>query len=226
LKSAFLANMSHEIRTPLTSILGFSEILEGHDLGDTPDRFVRMIRQSGERLLTTLNSVLHLSQLEAGSLSLSAEDTDAGALVRNVASTFEPEADEADVSLILDLPSGSTPAHLDPHALERILSSLLSNAVKFTAAASGPTEVTVDLTSSPSTLTVTVADTGIGMDPEFRPHMFEAFRQESTGDDRRFEGTGLGLTITKHLVDLMSGTIEVDSTPGAGTTITVELPRF
>ena len=226
LKSAFLANMSHEIRTPLTSIIGFSEVLSGMDLEPPAGQFTQMIHRGGNRLLTTLNSVLDLSQLEAGAMEMHPEECAVGSLVRDVATGFQLRADEAQVDLTVETPDRKTTSYIDPSAVERIASNLISNAIKFTGEGHAPGgSVTVTLDATDDACTLTVADTGVGIDAAFVPHLFDAFKQESTGDARDFEGSGLGLAITGELVDLLGGTISVDSAKGEGTTFTVTLPR-
>lgn len=221
LKSAFLANMSHEIRTPLTSIIGFTEVLDRQDLGQG-DRFIELIRRGGERLLETLNSVLDLSQLEAGSMQLSPALIDVIDEVRDTADLFRPRAAKQDVDLQLDVPEAPLQARLDSAALRRILNNLLSNAIKFTEP--GDT-ITTRITPGDETFQLEVEDTGVGIDAEFIPHLFDAFRQESVGDARAYEGSGLGLTITHQLTEMMGGSIDVESAKGEGTRFTVTLPR-
>ncbi len=221
LKSAFLANMSHEIRTPLTSIIGFSEVLGEQDLGEA-SRFAHLIQRGGQRLLDTLNSVLDLSQLEAGSMQLAPKDINVGQEVEGAASFFTPRAEKEDVALHVHLPSDPVEAHLDASAVQRILNNLLGNAVKFTPAGG---RIDVRLRTPADHVVIEVDDTGVGIDQDFLPHLFDAFRQESTGNARTFEGSGLGLAITHQLVQLMGGTIDVTTGKGEGTCFTVRLPR-
>lgn len=221
LKSAFLATMSHEIRTPLTSILGFAELLGSMDLSRSADEFAALIHDSGQRLQETLTSVLDLSQLEAGSMKLHPEEVDVGAQVQELTDRFRPHACSAHVALQVALPPQPIWAVVDRTALRRVINNLLSNAIKFTEEDG---RVTVTLSTEAEAFTLTVADTGIGIDSAFIPHLFEAFKQESSGDARAFEGSGLGLAITKKLVDLMEGTIEVESAKGKGATFAVHLP--
>jgi PAS domain S-box-containing protein len=221
LKSAFLANMSHEIRTPLTSIIGFSEVLGEQDLGEA-SRFAHLIQRGGQRLLDTLNSVLDLSQLEAGSMQLAPKDINVGQEVEGAASFFTPRAEKDDVALHVHLPSDPVEAHLDASAVQRILNNLLGNAVKFTPAGG---RIDVRLRAPADYVVIEVDDTGVGIDQDFLPHLFDAFQQESTGNARTFEGSGLGLAITHQLVQLMGGTIDVTTGKGEGTCFTVRLPR-
>lgn len=225
LKSAFLANMTHEIRTPLTAIIGFTEVLKRMDLNARADRFIQLIHRGGERLLETLDAVLDLSKLEAGIATLHPEKVAVSSLVTDVVEGLTKRASQANVELSLDLPSNPIRAHLDPSALERVVTNLVANAIKFTG--EGPLDggrVRVELAGQSDTLTLRVADTGVGIDASFIPHLFDAFQQESTGDNRAFEGSGLGLAITYQFVELMDGTIDVESTKGEGTTVTVKLP--
>ena len=221
LKSAFLANMSHEIRTPLTSIIGFSEVLGEQELGEA-SKFAHLIQRGGQRLLDTLNSVLDLSQLEAGSMRLAPKEINVTYEVKSAGSFFMPRAEQEDIDLRVHLPSDPVEAHLDATATQRILNNLLSNAVKFTPPGG---RIDLRLEATPDHAILEVEDTGVGMDEDFLPHLFDAFRQESTGDARAFEGSGLGLAITQQLVDLMGGTIDVATEKGGGTRFTVRLPR-
>ena len=221
LKSAFLANMSHEIRTPLTSIIGFAEILR-EEANDTTERFAELIYASSQRLMETLKSVLDLSKLEAGAMTLNPAPVAVHTEVQNTVELFQPRADEHEVALTAHGVDTKCAAVLDKNALDRVLSNIISNAIKFTPEGGS---VDVSLRSSNDSIELEVADTGVGIDETFLPELFEAFTQESTGNTRAFEGSGLGLAITKRLVDLMGGDIDVQSTKDEGTTFTVRLPR-
>ncbi len=222
LKSALLANMSHEIRTPLTSMIGYSELLGEMDLSDDAAEFVGFIQRSSDRLLRTLTSVLDLSQLEAGTLTLHPEEFDLRELTNDVLASFRGTAEEAGVELKAELPASPVKAVLDEAATHRILSNLLSNAIKFTpggGAASIRLEVTDDR------LCFEVEDTGIGIDPDFMPNLFMPYKQESTGLARDYEGAGLGLTIVSRITQELDGHVEAQSEKGVGSTFTVQLPR-
>ena len=230
LKSAFLANMSHEIRTPLTSIIGFAEAIgdsaPGTSASDENGRdvlhFASLIEKSGRRLLDTLNSVLDFSQLEAGSMQISPDRIDVRDEIAETVELFRPRAEDADVSLHTHYPNSPIRAYADPEALRRILRNLVSNAVKFTDP--GGT-VTIRAEKTEESVQIDVEDTGIGIDPEFIPHLFDAFEQESTGNERTHEGSGLGLAVAHRLVTLMDGHIDVETEKGEGTRFTVHLLR-
>ena len=226
LKSAFLANMSHEIRTPLTSIIGFAEAIGEESAvqenGGSVGRFATLIAKSGNRLLETLDSVLDLSQLEAGSMDVAAEPVEVTSEVEEAASLFEPRAADAELSFAVGVPDRSLWAQADRGALQRILHNLLSNAVKFTEAGGS---VTARVGAGEETVLLEVEDTGMGIDPDRLPELFEPFKQASYGPERSHEGSGLGLAVTKRLVDRMEGDIDVETAQGEGTTFTVSLPR-
>ncbi len=226
LKSAFLANMSHEIRTPLTSIIGFAEAIGDEpavqEEGGPVGRFANLIAKSGNRLLETLDSVLDLSQLEAGSMEVAAEPVEVTTEVEEGTSLISPRADEADVTLVTEPPDRALWALADQGALRRILHNLLSNAVKFTEA--GGT-VAVKASGTGDRVVLDVEDTGIGIDPGRLPELFEPFKQASNGPERSHEGSGLGLAVAKRLVERMDGTIDVETVNGEGTCFTVSLPR-
>jgi signal transduction histidine kinase len=212
--------MSHEIRTPLTSIIGFAEVL-GDEVEGQKGEMASLIHRSGMRLKQTLTSVLDLARLEEDEISLSVDRTALKEPIRETVNLLRPQVEDADLALRLDLPASSVTAVVDEAAFDRILTNLLTNAIKFTEGG----HVTVALEAGPDTVTLSVADTGVGISESFLQRIFEAFEQESEGTMREYEGIGLGLTITKRLVDLMNGTIAVDSTKGEGTTVTVTLPR-
>lgn len=232
LKSAMLANMSHEVRTPLTSISGFAEVLTEEASGQV-EQFASMIHDNSKRLLDTLSSVLRLSKLEAGKQNLHLEPMDLVEEAEAIMTEQAERAETAGVDLRLDLCERCS-CVLDPGAVQRILRNLVGNAIKFTDAG-GEVVVRVaratrppDADSGEASFTharLEVEDTGPGMSESFQENMFEAFRQESEDPRRTHEGSGLGLSITKELVDLLHGEIKVDSEPGVGTCFTIHLPR-
>ena len=220
LKSAFLANMSHEIRTPLTAIIGFAQIL-GEEVSAEQRELVEPIEQSGKRLLSTLNSVLDLARLKSEGMALNIEPLDVAEEVHELTEMLRPQASAKGLSLIVNAPVCGVIARADRPALNRALTNLLSNAIKFTEVG----HITVSVEQTDSMVYIRVHDTGRGIGIEFLPKLFEEFRQESTGVTRSHEGSGLGLAITKGLVELMQGTIEVDSVVGEGSMFTITLPR-
>ncbi|WP_420456234.1 ATP-binding protein [Rubrivirga sp.] len=220
LKDTMLANASHELRTPLTAVLGFAEILTDHGPDPEVHRLASHILSGGHRLLRTVNAILESAQLRAGRLTLHPRSVDAAAVVREAVEALAPLADAKGIPLRA-LPDHSVvPATLDPDALGRVVTNLVGNAVKFTD--HGHIVVTVD--GADGDLVVSVFDTGHGIDPDFLPRLFEDFEQASTGHGRVAEGNGLGLAITKRLVTLMGGAIDVASEVGVGTTFRVTLP--
>lgn len=220
LKSVFLTNISHETRTPLTTILGFAEILE--EEVDGPQReFVHLIKQGGKRLLNTLMSIIDLATLESSSFRFEPEHFDLSAVVSDTCVRFKPLADEKGIALEVQLPDEPVTAFLDTSAVERTVSNLVSNAIKFTSEGC----VTVSLEADDTDVLIHVADSGVGISAEFMPYLFDEFKQESEGLSRVHEGSGLGLPITKHLVELMKGNIMADSEKGYGSVFTVALPR-
>lgn len=212
LKSTFLANMSHEIRTPLTSIIGFADVLAEEEVAEENREFASLIRVSGQRLLDTLNSVLDLAQLEGKTLTLYPEKLDLHEEVSSILKLFSRRAVDKGLFLRQEGIQTATFANLDRGAFTRILTNLLGNAIKFTDQGG----IVVHLSTSEEHIMIEVQDTGIGISPKFLPDIFSEFRQESAGVSRFFEGSGLGLTITKRLVELMGGTIDVSSEKGKG----------
>lgn len=220
LKSAFLNNMSHELRTPLTAILGFAEILS--EEGDPTHReFAERILSSGVRLQRTLDSVLDFAQLEGGALKLDVRRLNVAGHVRAVADCFAVSAEQKGLDLMIHVPDDPVESELDPASLHRVVQCLVENAVKFTSVG----YVAVDVTADESHAFIRVRDSGIGITESFLPHVFSEFRQESMGHARAYEGSGLGLSVTKRLVELHGGSVSVQSRHGEGSTFTVSFPR-
>ncbi len=221
LKSNFLANMSHEIRTPLTSILGFASLLRDEITNGEVNEYADYIMKGGNRLMGTLNSVLDLAQLDSKTLTLRPESVELSALLLEETNLLLSICESK--GLTMHVACADTPVYveLDRGCWHRIIQNLVSNAIKFTSKGF----IRVSLDATPDQAIIRVQDTGQGIDVQFLPHLFHEFEQESKGFNRSHEGVGLGLTITKRLVDLLKGTIEVESTPGIGSTFTVKLPR-
>ena len=232
LKSAMLANMSHEVRTPLTSITGFAEVLTEEASGQV-QQFASMIHENSKRLLETLSSVLRLSKLEAGKQNLHLEPVDLVDEAEAIVTEQADRAEKAGIDLHLDACEDCS-CVLDPGAVQRILRNLVGNAIKFTESG-GEVVVRVssaarrrDAASEGASFThaeLEVEDTGAGMSESFQKNMFEAFQQETEDPRSTHEGSGLGLSITKELVELLHGTISVESEEGVGTCFTITLPR-
>ncbi|MEZ4702215.1 MAG: ATP-binding protein [Rhodothermales bacterium] len=219
LKSTFLTNMSHEIRTPLSGILGFASILAQEATAEQHE-LAMLIEKSGRRLLDTINSVLDLSMLEADSFVLHPAEMNLAREVREKVELLQPLALEKGIELTADVPSEPCEVVLDHACLDRILNNLVGNAIKFTPKGS----VRVSVFMNHPYVSIRVADTGIGISKEFMDRLFNEFEQESSGMSRLYEGSGLGLSITKRLVELMNGLIEVDTRTGQGSVFTVHFP--
>ncbi|HPD76373.1 MAG TPA: ATP-binding protein [Methanoregulaceae archaeon] len=223
LKSAFLATMSHELRTPLNSIIGFSGIL-GQELAgplnDEQKKQLGMVSESAEHLLALINDVLDISKIEAGQLTLASEPVDIAAVIDKVVRTMQPLADKKRLALERTVAPGSGTVRGDARRIEQVLLNLMSNAIKFTESG----RVTIESTRNDDRITIRVMDTGIGIRNEDLDKLFRPFSQVDTGLTRQYEGTGLGLSICRRLVDLMGGSITVESAPGRGSTFTVTLP--
>ncbi|MDH3234822.1 MAG: PAS-domain containing protein [Alphaproteobacteria bacterium] len=226
-KSQFLANMSHELRTPLNAIIGFSEMMHNELFGPLGNRhyneYARDIFESGSHLLKLINDILDVSKLEAGKIELQDVDCDIRAIARAAIRIVAERADTVDVSIDLEMPRDLPALHADERRLKQILLNLLSNAVKFTPEG-GRIVVTAE---APTTggLAIAVRDNGIGMRPEEISQAMDPFVQIDSALARRYDGTGLGLPLTKSLVELHGGALEIDSAPDEGTTIRMHFPN-
>ena len=219
LKEAILANMSHEIRTPLTAVIGYAELLAEEAPADMVP-LVEPIVGGGQRLLDTLNSVLDLARLEAEGASLETRPVELGAAAEAARAALAETVAAAGLAFGVEAVPDVWAA-ADAAALGRVLDNLVSNAIRFTDAG----RVTLRVGTEGARAFLEVADTGRGMDPAFAEHAVEAFVQESAGDARSHEGSGLGLSIVSRLVDAMGGELIIVTAPGAGTTVRVALSK-
>ena len=225
-RGEFLANMSHELRTPLNAVLGFSEILEKELFGPLGDpryrEFVADIHSSGKHLLDVVGNILDLTKIDAGKLQLDEQEIDVVEVMQICGRLVTEAANNANIALEIRLPDHPVILLADPTRLRQILLNLLSNAIKFTAKggviASGAMETRA--------FVLTVTDTGIGMTAEEAEQAMQPFRQIDSSLSRRYQGTGLGLPLTKSLVDLHGGEMTVESVVGVGTTVRVVLPKW
>ena len=225
-KELFLANMSHEIRTPMHAISGMSELLSKTKLIERQRFYLTVIQSASENMLVILNDILDLSKLEASKLSLESIGFNPKQVMEKARTVMQHRADEK--GLLLKTPyidPDIAPVLIgDPFRLNQIFFNLLSNAIKFTAKGKITMECHLEYQSnSHQTLRFQVSDTGIGMDQDFLERLFEKFSQEHQSTSRQFGGTGLGMNITKELVDLMGGDIEVKSEKGTGTVFTFRI---
>ncbi|MEC4819879.1 MAG: ATP-binding protein [Scytonema sp. PMC 1069.18] len=225
LKSQFLATISHELRTPMNAIIGFSQLLLRPKCGELTRQqtdMVERILNNGKHLLMLLNEVLDFSKLEAGRLDLKPEEFDLPKVVNATVEQMRSLAEEKNLSVVVNIDLENPIVYNDPTRVRQILTNLLSNAIKFTESGSIRVEIK-DLLDHHVQLAV--CDTGIGISPQEVQHIFEAFRQVDQSTTRRYPGTGLGLPIIKALLQMMNGTISVESQLGHGSVFCIKLPR-
>lgn len=224
MKTEFLSNVSHDMRTPLNAVLGYTKLaLKSGDTADVTD-YLQKIEKAGNILLSLINDTLDLSKIETGAVTLKPEPVPCGEIIQKVVSSVKPAMDEKHIQFTFE---NSSPVmatiNADALRLQEIFINLLSNAVKFTPEG-GQVALAVECVGTEKNCVhgrITVRDTGCGMSEEFLPKIFEPFTQERTPATAEIQGSGLGLTIVRRLVELMHGTIEVKSTVGKGTEITV-----
>jgi len=223
-KSAFLAAMSHELRTPLNAIIGFSDFMLMAQAQLSPgrrDEYVQEIRNSGNHLLSLINDILDLSRLDAGKEELKEEQVAPRSLLEEAARMVRVQASNDGLDLTLDVSEALPDVLVDPRRIKQVVLNLLSNAIKFTPAGG---EITISAAMSHDSLVIAVKDTGIGMAKEDIPKALERFSQLDRRLARKYEGTGLGLALSRKLMDLHGGTLDIESAPRAGTTVTLTLP--
>lgn len=227
LKSVFLSNISHELRTPLTGILGFASILESELEGEHLD-MAQSISKSGQRLLDTMESVMDLALMESNKIDVDPTPLVVSEVVQQVVRMLTGVAFEKNLRIKVVARSEPPQVTTDRRLLSQVLYNLISNAIKFTD--KGAITVTVEQQIDQfggdryHYALIHVKDTGIGISEEFLPYIFDEFRQESTGNTRKYEGTGLGLSIVKRMLGLLNGEVAVKSTVGEGSIFTVKIP--
>lgn len=224
-KSEFLARMSHEIRTPMNGILGMIELLQSSSLETTQRRYAHTIHESADKLLDIINDVLDFSKIEAGKLTLENISFDLNSFLSDIIESLRILAENKNLTLECDCPAGPQPlVRGDAYRLRQVLTNLIGNAVKFTESGRVSLIVTAEALSSESqNVTFKVMDTGVGISKENQASIFDSFSQEDGSTTRRFGGSGLGLAISKQLVDMMGGTLMVDSELDKGSTFSFTL---
>jgi PAS domain S-box-containing protein len=225
-KSEFLANMSHEIRTPMNAILGFSDLLQSMTTDDRYQSYLQAIRSSGKTLMSLINDILDLSKIEAGKLQLSYEGINLRALMNDIQQIFSVKAAEKGIQLLATVDESVPEAiAFDEVRLRQILFNMVGNAIKFTEQG----HVSIQVSSSWSAnqkiqLVLQIQDTGIGIAPENQTRIFDIFTQSEGQSTRKYGGTGLGLTITRRLTEMLGGSIELTSELGKGSIFTLIFP--
>ena len=219
-KSRFLANMSHEIRTPLNAILGFIQLLQKKDVDEESKKYINIIADSSQTLLSVLNDILDLSKIEAGKLNIEKIEFDPTKEFKNIIELFRVKADEKNIKL---LDSFNTPYYIksDPVRIKQVLLNLLSNAIKFT---SENKKIYVNIEIKENKLCISVKDEGIGIPKDKIDKIFEAFTQADDSTTRKFGGTGLGLSISSQIIKLLGGELKVKSQENKGSEFYFEIP--
>ena len=224
-KSEFLANMSHELRTPLNAINGFSDILKKEMFGPLGDprykEYVGDILFSGQHLLSLINDILDMSKIEAGKMNLNAEPMQMNDMVEQVVRILRGRADDNHLKLVYEA-KAIPEIEADPRAVKQVLLNLLTNAIKFTPERG---VVSIDVTTKTAGLIISVSDTGIGIPPEDIERLARPFEQVENQHNRQTEGTGLGLALSKSLVEMHGGNFKIESVHGEGTTVIFTLPN-
>ncbi|MCR5774206.1 MAG: response regulator [Lachnospiraceae bacterium] len=226
-KSTFLANMSHEIRTPLNAILGMNEMIIRTTQNPEIAEYADNIQDSGKTLLSLINDILDFSKIEAGRMEVTESEYEPLQLIRDCYYFFEQTAGVKDLYLHFNFDE-KIPMKLygDPLHIRQILTNIISNAIKYTKEGGVTVNVFYNNTGSNRIELITeVSDTGMGIEKEDIPHLFESFKRVNESENAAIQGTGLGLSITKQLVELMNGRITVDSAPGEGSSFKVMIPQ-
>jgi len=220
LKSNFLANMSHELRTPLIGILGFSELLQSDIKNEEQLEMIQTIHTGGKRLLRTLNQVLNLSSVESEKYELQLAKCNILGQIKSAQELFKAVAEEKKLHIELKLPDEAIFINGNNELLDSILDNLINNAINYTERG----KITISAAQLNNKAVIDITDTGIGISETDQQIIFQEFRQASEGFTRKFQGTGLGLTIAKKYTEMMDGTIQLKSIPGEGSTFTLTFP--
>jgi two-component system, sensor histidine kinase len=221
-KSDFLANMSHEIRTPLNGVVAMADALARCDLGPREREMVDIVRSSSDTLERLLSDILDTAKIESGQIAIEPAPFHLADLVRETAALWRPKAEEKGVALVIEIPAGAERrVYGDVVRIRQILTNLVSNALKFTA--EGEVRLSVE-DAADDGVRFTVTDTGVGFEPDQKARIFGRFHQADGSITRRFGGTGLGLTISRELAELMGGGLDCDSEPGVGSRFWFEAP--
>ncbi|MDT3696221.1 MAG: PAS domain-containing sensor histidine kinase [Ignavibacterium sp.] len=221
LKTTFLANMSHELNTPMSGIIGFSELLLSEMDNPNQREMAKIIYKSSKRLNETLNSILDLSKLESNNLQLKCNTFDIVSLLQECKFAFIENANKKGIQFSVTSDKPKILVYSDQSIVHKVLCNIIDNSIKYTEKG----EVKVHLSESADHAQISVSDTGIGIPQENLDQIFEPFRQGSEGLNRKFEGMGLGLSITKKFIEVLHGKLKISSTPSIGTKVSIELPK-
>jgi signal transduction histidine kinase len=223
-KNDFVAMVSHDLRTPLTSIVGNIELVLDGDAGTVPTpqrRLLEAVSRNGRRLQNLIGDLLMLSRIESGTLRINTRQVPLAEVVDGALEAVSAQK-AADVTLAAQLPDEPVLLEADPSQLERVLTNLIGNALKFTPPGG---RVAVEVTARPERVELRISDTGVGIPADELPHIFDRFFRTSRSQSMDRTSTGLGLTIAKSIVERHRGSIWAESTPGAGSTFFIDLPR-
>jgi PAS domain S-box-containing protein len=221
LKTTFLSNMSHELNTPMSGIIGFSELLLSEMDNKNHREMAKIIHKSGKRLNETLNSILDLSKIESQKLDLKQSSIELVTMVQECKYVFSDTVNKKGLKFSVSSDQEKVFVKSDQNIVHKILCNIIDNAVKYTNEGS----VTINLSETKENVMIKVTDTGIGIPKENLKQIFEPFRQGSEGLNRKFEGMGIGLTITRKYVEILGGKLTVESDFGKGTIIEIVLPK-
>jgi len=226
LQANFLANMSHEIRTPINGIIGLAELIE-QDFSNVEglDEYAQLLKESGHRLLSTITSLLDFSKLNNSQVDFKLREFDLVQVVQDYLPSMHVLADRKGLYLRFKTEIKHLDYRFDENVLILILNNLIGNAIKFTKEGGVEVRLTTKDVQGKEFIQLSIHDTGIGIDEEFVPFLFEPFRQESTGFSRNYEGTGLGLSIVHKYIELFGGYVKVKSEKKQGASFYIFLPR-
>jgi two-component system phosphate regulon sensor histidine kinase PhoR len=218
MKRDFVVNVSHELRTPLTAIKGFVETLQEETTGNE-HRYLTIIARHTDRLINIVNDLLTLAEIEEKS-QLEYELVNISNLINDTVKIFEERLQAKNLKMVVEIADGLKTINVDPFKFQQVLINLLDNAIKYTEQG----QITIRVQKKADQVQIAIQDTGCGIPPEHLPRLFERFYVVDKARSRQMGGTGLGLTIARHIVLLHNGTIEVESQPGVGTTFFINIP--